>query len=134
MGLLSGLGMPWNSFHLEGRLLINLSEWVLTWSHTGLHAHGRAQVDFENISTKLTTLESIGSFRVNLVGDGAIKFTMSSDSKNALNWVGDGSLSPDSGLKMRGSVSIADEYEAVLGQLLDVFGQRTGNQVQISIG
>lgn len=134
VGLLSGLGMPWNSFRLEGRLLINLSQWVLTLSHTGLQAHGRGKVDFENLSTKLTTLESIGSFRINLVGDGAIKFTISSDSKNALNLVGDGSLSVDSGLKVRGSVSIADEYEAVLGQLLDVFGQRTGNQVQISIG
>ena len=134
VGILSGLGAPWNGLGLEGLMRLNNADLTFRFSNSGLIAQGQSEIDFENVRTQLTTLESIGDFRLNVLGKGPVQFKISSNSENPLSLVGGGEWNATTGLKMRATVSVSDKFESVLGQLLDVFGHRQGNQVHISLG
>ncbi len=134
VGILAGLGMPWNGFRLEGDWWLTTNDWVFTFGKSGVRAQGTAQMGFNHVRTSLTTLESLGSYRMALDGHEHIKFTVQSDVNSALNLEGSGEWSAVSGLRVRARAAINSSHESVLGQFLNIIGPRQGNQVLISLG
>ena len=132
--ILAGLGMPWNGLSLEGDLWLTMNDWTFTFGESGLRAQGKAQMGFDHVRTSLTTLDSLGSYRMAIHGQEQIKFTLLSDTHSALALEGSGQWYAVSGLRIRATFTMDPIYESVLGQFLNLIGQRQGNQVRISLG
>jgi general secretion pathway protein N len=97
---------------------------------------GRADVELMNASSRLSTLDSLGSYRLTLAGDAAQGGTSQlnlSTLEGALQLTGNGSWST-SGVRFRGEARAASGDDAALSNLLNIIGRREGARSVISIG
>jgi general secretion pathway protein N len=131
---LAGLGAPWNTLQLGGTLRL---------ASTGLHLDaaagrwslvGQADLELHNLSSPLTTLDRLGSYRVHLdaVGGRAPAFTLST-LDGVLRLSGSGQWT-GSQWRFRGEARAAPRAEGELDNLLNFFGRRQGALSLISIG
>jgi len=101
-----------------------------------VRVEGRADVELLSVSSRLTTLETLGSYRMTLAGDasnaGASQLTLSTQ-EGALQLSGNGTWGPG-GLRFRGEARAAPGDEPVLTNLLNIIGRRDGARSIISIG
>lgn len=130
--LLTGLGTPWNTIAAQGQLALSTRALVLTWSRGRLQMAGSAQLDALDMSSRLSTLKPMGSYRVSVQGgdapvlqlatlDGALKLSGQGQ------WVG-------GRLRFVGEAAAAPESQAVLANLLAIIGRREGARSIIKIG
>lgn len=135
-GWLAGLGTPWNTLQLEGALQL-VSEGL---SIDAVQGHwrvaGQAELNLLAVSSALSTLDPLGSYRLNLSphsggGDGLALKLQTLD--GALRLDGSGQWSA-SGLRFRGQASAQPGAEVPLGNLLNIIGRRQGNLAHIAIG
>lgn len=134
--LLSGLGTPWNTLDLGGVVRVAARDLALEWVQGRVLIHGQAEVKLMNVSSRLTTLEQLGSYTLNITNDpekpGNPLLTLSTDN-GALQLTGQGSVS-DKGLYFRGEATAAEGQQTVLNNLLNIIGRRDGARSVISIG
>ena len=130
----AGLGAPWNTLRLGGTLRLSSSGLTLDAAAGRWTLNGQAELELNNVDSPLTTLERLGSYRVQLNGaDGrAPAFTLSTlDGMLLLSgsgqWTG-------SQLRFRGEARAAPGAEGELNNLLNFFGRRQGALSLISIG
>lgn len=133
---LGGLGTPWNTLQLGGSVRL-LSPAFSVESVAGrLRIDGQADIEFVNASSRLSTLESLGSYRLRLVGDpangGQPQLSLSTQA-GALQLSGAGSVGPG-GMHFRGEARAAPADEMALANLLNIIGRREGARSVISIG
>jgi general secretion pathway protein N len=133
---LGGLGTPWNTLQLGGAVRL-VSPGLTVESVQGrVRVEGRADVELLSVSSRLTTLETLGSYRMTLAGDasnaGASQLTLSTQ-EGALQLSGSGTWGPG-GLRFRGEARAAAGDEPVLTNLLNIIGRRDGARSVISIG
>ena len=133
---LGGLGTPWNTMELGGsarlaspglRIESVQGRWVVD---------GRADLELVGVSSRLTTLESLGSYRMSLSGDAAnpgISQLSLSTQDGALQLSGNGTWGP-AGVRFRGEARASAAEEAALSNLLNIIGRRDGARSVISIG
>ncbi|MES2186088.1 MAG: type II secretion system protein N [Pseudomonadota bacterium] len=130
--LLAGLGTPWNTLQPEGTLALRTTGLVLTAAAGRLAVAGGATLDAEAMSSRLSTLRPMGSYRLTLAGgdvpalqlqtfDGALRLA------GAGQWVG-------ARLRFTGEASAAPDREAALSNLLNIIGRRTGATSVITVG
>jgi general secretion pathway protein N len=133
---LGGLGTPWNTMQLGGtarlvspglRIESVEGRWIID---------GRADLELVNVSSRLTTLDNLGSYRMSISGDatqpGLSALSMTTlDGPLKIN--GSGTLGP-LGLRFRGEARAAAAEEAALSNLLNIIGRRDGARSVISIG
>ena len=97
---------------------------------------GRADLDLLDVSSRLTTLDNLGSYRLGLAGDaaspGGARLTLTT-LEGALKLSGSGSLGP-AGISFRGEARADPLEEAALSNLLNIIGRRDGARSVISIG
>lgn len=129
---LSGLGTPWNTLQVEGQLTLSTRALVLQWASGRLLLAGQAQLDALQVSSRLSTLRPMGSYRIVLSGGNAPAFVLSTlDGALQLSgsgqWVG-------SRLRFDGVASAAPERLDVLSNLLNIIGRRDGARAIIKIG
>ncbi len=129
---LSGLGTPWNTVQVEGQLTLSTQALVLEWASGRLLLAGQAQLDALQISSRLSTLKPMGSYRVVLTGGSAPGFVLSTlDGALQLSgtgqWVGNR-------LRFEGVASAAPERMEALSNLLNIIGRRDGARAIIKIG
>ena len=133
---LGGLGTPWNTLQLGGTFRL-LSQGATIESAEGRwHLEGRIDLDLESVSSRLTTLDTLGSYKVSLTGgSGADTATLLSLSTQdgPLQITGSGTWGPG-GVKFRGEARSAATDEAALSNLLNIIGRRDGARSIISIG
>ena len=131
-GLLTGLGTPWNTLQLDGDLLLATQGLSVEWVEGRLSVAGRADLTAQRMSSRLSTLRPMGSYRITLTGgdppavqletlEGSLQLTGSGQ------WVG-------SRLRFSGVASAAPEREGALSNLLNIIGQRSGPRSIITIG
>lgn len=129
---LSGLGTPWNTIQLEGQLTLATQGFMLTWSAGRLSVAGRAQLDATHISSRLSTLKPMGSYRVTLLG-GATPMLQLETLEGSLQLSGTGQW-VGSKLRFDGVASAAPDRLDALSNLLNIIGRRDGARAIIKVG
>lgn len=130
--ILAGLGTPWNTMQPQGRLQLTTSALSLHWSSGRMQLQGQAQLDALAMSSRLSTLRPMGSYRLVLQGGDAPTLQLSTlDGALLLSgsgqWVGQR-------LRFTGEASAAPEREAQLANLLNIIGRRNGARSIITLG
>jgi general secretion pathway protein N len=131
-GLLVGLGTPWNTLQIDGELLLATHGLSVEWIEGRLSVAGQADLTAQRLSSRLSTLRPMGSYRITLLGgetpalqlqtlEGSLQLTGSGQ------WVG-------SRLHFSGIASAAPDREAALANLLNIIGRRSGARSIITIG
>ena len=113
---LAGLGTPWNTVQPQGRLQMQ----------------GQVQLDALGLSSRLSTLRPMGSYRLQVQGGGAPTLQLSTLEGALLlsgsgQWVG-------KRLRFTGEASAAPGREAALANLLNIIGRRSGARSIITVG
>jgi general secretion pathway protein N len=133
---LAGLGTPWNTLQLGGVLKLNSQGFTLQSAQGRWHMSGQLEVLLLGASSRLSTLDTLGSYRLALVGDPAAstptQITLSTF-EGALQLSGKGEWSAGK-LHFRGEAHAAPGSEAALSNLLNIIGRRQGALSLISIG
>ena len=134
--LLSGLGTPWNTMQLGGQLQISSPGLTADWVQGRWLLDGQVQLDLVNVSSRLSSLDPLGSYQFTLAGDpsspGTSLLSLATRS-GALQLSGEGSWG-QGGVRFRGEASAAPADEAALNNLLNIIGRRSGARSVISIG
>ena len=133
---LGGLGTPWNTLQLGGVVRLVSPALELDSAQGRWVVEGRADLELVSVSSRLTTLEALGSYRLTLTGDAATPGTSQlslSTQDGALQLSGKGTWGPG-GVRFRGEASAAPTDEAALSNLLNIIGRRDGAKSVITIG
>ncbi|MBC7726330.1 MAG: type II secretion system protein N, partial [Microbacteriaceae bacterium] len=133
--MLSGLGTPWNTVQPEGQLALSTQGLVIEWISGRLLLAGRVQLEATDVSSKLSTLKPMGSYRFTFASgiagapatlqletiDGSLRLSGSGQ------WIG-------SRLRFDGLASAAPERVDALSNLLNIIGRRDGARSIIKVG
>jgi len=130
--LLAGLGTPWNTLQLQGSLLLSSQQLELQWQPDGWHLAGRVQLDANQISSSLSTLKPMGSYRLALAG-GPRPTLQLTTLDGSLQLSGTGRWEQGR-LRFEGEASAAPERTEALSNLLNIIGRREGARSIIKVG
>jgi general secretion pathway protein N len=133
---LGGLGTPWNTMELGGSVRLASKGLRIESVQGRWVVDGKADLDVVGVSSRLTTLESLGSYRMSLSGDAAnpgISQLVLTTQDGALQLSGNGTMGP-AGVRFRGEARASAAEEAALSNLLNIIGRRDGARSVISIG
>ena len=130
--LLIGLGTPWNTVQAQGELNLRTQALAFDWNRGRLHSSGQAELQALQMSSRLSTLQPMGSYRLVFSGgdnptlvldtlDGALQL------KGQGHWVGQR-------LRFTGEASAAPERAGALANLLNIIGRRQGDRAIITVG
>jgi general secretion pathway protein N len=131
---LGGLGSPWNALDLRGVLRLQAQDVGVTYAQGRLRVSGHLNLGLDNLASKLSTLDRLGSYRVDMAGDaqGLLQIGLST-TDGALRLSGQGSLG-STGLRFQGEAQASEAEQAALDNLLTLLGRRMGDRTVISIG
>lgn len=129
---LAGLGTPWNTIAAQGQLVVRTQALSLDWSAGRLQLAGSAQLDALALSSRLSTLQPMGSYRLTLSGGASpslqlVTLTGALQLSGQGQWVGNR-------LRFVGEASAAPESLAALSNLLNIIGRRDGARSIIKVG
>ncbi|WP_280154275.1 type II secretion system protein N [Piscinibacter sp. XHJ-5] len=133
---LGGLGTPFNTLQLGGSIRLTSPGITFETVEGRTLVRGRADVELVNASSRLSTLDSLGSYRLTLNGDAASAGTSQlnlSTLEGALQLTGSGTWGAG-GVRFRGEARAAKGDDAALSNLLNIIGRREGARSVISIG
>jgi general secretion pathway protein N len=130
--LLSGLGTPWNTLELDGKLVLRTKDLALRWNEGRFAVAGSAELTAERLGSRLSTLRPMGTYRLTLSG-GAVPALQLATLEGALQLSGSGQWVGDR-LRFTGEASAAPERGAALANLLNIIGRPNGARSIISIG
>jgi len=130
--LLTGLGAPWNTLEVEGQLRLTFQGLSVEWTQGRMSIAGRAELIASGMSSRLSTLKPMGSYRITITGGNTTRLELATlDGSLQLSgtgqWVG-------SRLRFTGEASAAPDREAALSNLLNIIGRRNGPRSIISVG
>jgi general secretion pathway protein N len=133
---LGGLGTPWNTMQLGGSMRLVSPGLTLESVQGRWIVDGRADLEVLSVSSRLSTLDSLGSYTMSLSGDAAnpgISALTLATREGGLQLSGNGTWGP-AGVRFRGEARAAPTEEAALSNLLNIIGRRQGDRSVISIG
>ncbi len=132
---LAGLGTPFNTLQLGGAVRLTSPGFTIESAQGRSIMKGRADIEIVNASSRLSTLDSLGSYRMTLAGEGAGGTpTMTLTTlEGALQLTGSGTWGAGK-VRFRGEARAASGDDAALSNLLNIIGKREGARSVISIG
>ena len=130
--LLTGLGTPWNTLQLQGRLALQTLGLNAEWASGRMLLAGQLRLDALSVSTRLSTLKPMGSYRLLLQG-GSVPTLQLTTLDGALQMHGSGQWVGQR-LRFEGEATAAPEREAALSNLLNIIGRRQGARSLITLG
>lgn len=119
--LLTGLGAPFNTLDLQGGVRVKWTQWHLFRNGT----FGQIAVTLDDMSSRVSTVKPLGSYRVVYQAQGAASTIDLSTLKGPLLLSGHGTVARG-GVSFHGEASAAPEARATLGGLLALLGQPVG--------
>lgn len=130
--MLAGLGTPFNTVAPQGQLALTTQGLTLNWAAGRVQMTGLAQLDVQDLSSRLSTLRPMGSYRVTLSGGAAPELLLAT-LQGGLQLSGRGQWL---GGKFRfvGEASSAPEHQLALSNLLNIIGRRDGARSIMKIG
>ena len=129
--LLTGLGTPFNTLQLHGELLLDTQPLALEVAQGRLLLDGNASLEARHISARVSTLPSLGDYRVELKG-GATPTVHLTTLQGPLLMKGNGQWDGKR-LRFSGEANAAAGMEAQLANLLNILGIRRGDKVMLNI-
>lgn len=130
--LLAGLGTPWNTIQAEGTLSLSTRGLSAAWVQGRLTLEGQARLEALGMSSRLSTLRPMGSYRLTLNG-GATATLQLATLEGSLQLTGSGRW-VGSRLHFEGAASAEPERVDALSNLLNIIGQRHGARSIIKVG
>ncbi|SFM16850.1 type II secretion system protein N [Variovorax sp. OV329] len=131
--LLAGFGAPFNTLKPDGVLDLSTQGLELRVDRQQqLAFQGRATLDATDISSSLSTLKPMGSYRVVLEGGSAPSLLLTTR-EGALRLSGSGRWT-GTRLRFSGEASAAPGREDALSNLLNIIGRRDGARSIINLG
>jgi general secretion pathway protein N len=130
--LTAGLGTPWNTLQFDGELSLTTQGLSVEWAAGRPVISGRAELVALRVSSRLSTLRPMGSYRITLQG-GAPATLRVETLDGSLRLAGSGQWTGVR-FRFRGEASAAPEREGALANLLNIIGRRSGSRSIISIG
>lgn len=131
-GLLAGLGTPWNTLQVQGQLLASTHGFTVQWVQGRLSLAGRLQLDASRVSSRLSTLRPMGSYRLTLLGGAASTLELNT-LEGSLRLTGQGQWVGQR-LRFEGEASATPESIDALSNLLNIIGRRNGATAIIKVG
>lgn len=130
--VLAGLGTPWNTLQPEGNLHLRTEALSVEWIEGRVQVAGGARLEAREVSSRLSTLRPMGSYRITLTGGTTSTLQLdtlqgSLQLSGSGRWVG-------SRLRFEGVATAAPEREAALSNLLNIIGRRNGARSVITVG
>jgi general secretion pathway protein N len=135
--LLAGLGTPWNTLQLGGSLRLSARELRLQWVQGRWLQSGELHLDLLNLSSRVSTVAPLGSYRLSLSADAAtpgVSTLRLSTLEGALQLSGAGTLSSGGKSRFTGEAGAAPGREEALNNLLNIIGRRQGARSVLTIG
>lgn len=129
---LTGLGTPWNTVQARGQLVLSTQGLTMEWVNGRVAVAGNARLDAAQISSRLSTLSPMGSYRINFQGGIAPSFTLAT-LEGSLQLAGTGQW-VGGRLRFEGVASAAPERLDALSNLLNIIGRRDGARAIIKVG
>ena len=131
-GLLTGLGTPWNTVQLQGRLLLSTPGLQLTSAYQRLLLEGGMTLQLIEASSRLSTVRPLGSYRLDLVGGEAPRMVLRT-TEGQLHLQGLGQWAGGR-LRFEGEASADAEHQSEFSNLLNIIGRRDGLRSVITLG
>ena len=133
--LLTGLGTPWNTLRPEGQLVVQSSGLSVQMLGDQLLLQGGLRVDALDMTSRLSTLRPLGSYRVNLEAtpDGNSAQLQLSTLRGGLQLQGSGQWMGGR-LRFQGEAQAAAGRENALENLLNIIGRRQGPRSILKVG
>jgi general secretion pathway protein N len=129
---LTGLGTPFNTLQPGGWLGLS-SSGLVAESVQGLwQVSGGATLTLNDLSSRVSTLETLGSYRLALTGGSPTRLALAT-LNGPLQLSGSGQWSA-AGLQFRGEARAMPGFETALNNLLNIIGRRQGAAAVLSIG
>ena len=133
---LGGLGTPWNTMQLGGNTKLVSPGMTVEAVQGRLRIEGQAQIDLTDVSSRMSTLPSLGNYRFTVTGDPANAGTAQLNLitlDGALQLSGSGTSGAGK-TRFRGEARAQTADEPALSNLLNIIGRRDGARSVISIG
>jgi general secretion pathway protein N len=130
--LLSGLGTPWNTVQPQGQLSVSSQALGAQWQQGRWTVSGRAQIDVNQLSSHLSTLTPMGSYRLTLQGGSPARLVLAT-LEGSLQLSGQGQWVGQT-LRFKGEASAAPDRQDALSNLLNILGRREGTRTLINLG
>lgn len=130
--LVSGLGTPWNTLQPQGQLRLANNGLSVEWAAGRWAVAGRAQLDAVNISSRLSTLQPMGSYRITIQGGPTPTLALET-TEGSLKLSGAG-LWTGSRFRFDAVASTSPEHLDALSNLLNIIGRRDGARSIIKVG
>jgi general secretion pathway protein N len=130
--VLSGLGTPWNTLQPQGSLSLSTHALEVELVQGRLTLAGQAQLRASAISSRLSTLQPMGSYRITVQGGPSTTLQLET-LEGSLQLTGSGRW-VDSRLHFQGAASAAPEHQEALSNLLNIIGRRDGARSIIQVG
>jgi len=129
--MLAGLGTPWNTLQFDGDLSIATQGLSVEWAEGRLALAGRAELLAQRMTSRLSTLRPMGSYRISITG-GATPSLQLDTLEGALQLSGSGQW-VGSRLHFNGAATAEAGHEEQLSNLLNIIGRRSGARSIIEI-
>ncbi len=130
--VLAGLGTPWNTVQPSGQLRLQNRGLSAEWNTGRLQVAGSAVLEARDVSSRLSTLRPMGSYRLTLRGGPTVSLTLET-LEGSLQLTGNGQW-VGSRLRFSGAARAAPEREAALANFLNIIGKRSGARSIITLG
>jgi general secretion pathway protein N len=127
---LVGLGAPWNTVQPEGVLQLQTNHVQWTYQAGKEQLQGHAELQLQQLATRLSTLRPLGSYRLHVQGGDTIALTLDT-LEGSLQLTGSGQLQNG---RFNGEASAAPDAEGALSNLLNILGQRQGSKSILKMG
>ncbi|MDE1997584.1 MAG: type II secretion system protein N [Burkholderiales bacterium] len=131
---LGGLGTPWNTLQLGGLLRLNAQQLSFEWVEGRLRMSGQADFALDNVTSPITTLDRLGSYRLDVLGDAQGQMQLNLTTlEGSLLLTGQGTVGAG-GTRFRGDARAVEADRGALDNLLNIIGRRSGDHSVILIG
>jgi general secretion pathway protein N len=130
--LLGGLGTPWNTVQPQGQLNVSSQALGAQWQQGRWTVSGQAQMDVTQLSSRLSTLTPMGSYRLTLQGGSPARLVLAT-LEGSLQLSGQGQWVGQT-LRFKGEASAAPDRQDALSNLLNILGRREGTRTLINLG
>lgn len=127
---LGRMGSPWNTLRPSGALSLRWEN--LTLRQGGLE--GRAQIELRDASSAMTPVRPLGSYRVDIIGQGGQAELGIQTLAGPLRLQGSGNFSAQGGLRFTAEASADAAERSRLDSFLGLIGRRDGDKTIIRIG
>ncbi|MBA4261912.1 MAG: general secretion pathway protein GspN [Comamonadaceae bacterium] len=134
-GLLVGLGTPWNTLRLDGRLVLQSPGLDVRWQAGRTRVQGTLVIEALDMASRLSTLRPLGSYRIDLQAPtGTESATVALQTlRGELQLQGNGQW-VGGRLRFRGEAQATPGHEEALANLLNIIGRRQGERSLLNIG